>query len=59
MKKVLLNGREVDYEVAEFYMDDEIRETIHAELAPCSDQEFIDAYIAKHAEKFDGEEFTV
>lgn len=28
------------------YMDDEIRDAIHAQLAPCSNEEFLDAYIA-------------
>jgi len=26
------------------YMDDEIRETVHAELAPCTNEEFLDRY---------------
>lgn len=28
------------------YMDDEIREAIHAQISPCSNEEFIEAYIA-------------
>ena len=28
------------------YMDDEIREAIHAQISPCSNDEFLDAYIA-------------
>lgn len=29
------------------YMDDEIREELHSKLAPCSHEEFIDAYLDK------------
>ena len=29
------------------YMDDEIREAVHNDLAPCSDAEFLAAYLAK------------
>lgn len=29
------------------YMDDDIREQIHAEIAPCSEQDFLDAYEAR------------
>ena len=27
------------------YMDDEIREAVHAELAPCSEHEFLKRYL--------------
>lgn len=40
------------------YMDDEIRERLHREMAPCTNQEFFDAYCEAHEEKY-GEEFTV
>lgn len=43
-----------DYAVA--LMDDEIREELHARLAPCSDKEFLEAYKAAHFQKY-GEEF--
>ena len=33
-------------------MDDEIREKLHNELAPCTDQEFMDAYVEAHEAKF-------
>lgn len=39
-------------------MDDEIREELHAEMAPCTDQEFFDAYLDRHYAKY-GEEFTI
>lgn len=40
------------------YMDDEIREELHRELAPCTDAEFLEAYKEKHLVKF-GETFTL
>ncbi len=55
---VKVNGRCVDFRAAVAMMDDEIRERLHNELAPCSDQAFLDAYVDAHAEKY-GEEFRV
>lgn len=45
-------------EVIAEYMDDEIREAVHAELAPCNDEEFLTEYMKRHLEKY-GEEFTI
>lgn len=45
-------GVEIHYNIAVAMMDDEIREELHAKLAPCSDQEFFDAYAKAHEEKF-------
>ena len=39
-------------------MDDEIREAIHAEYAPCSDYIFLLAYMFQHNAKY-GETFTI
>ena len=50
--KVLLNGNLVDFDAAVNMMDDEIREKLHNELAPCTDQEFMDAYAEAHEAKF-------
>lgn len=58
-KQVWLNGYEVSFAACVNLMDDEIREELHAEMAPCTEQEFIDAYVARHADKYDGEVFTV
>ena len=58
MKKVMLNNEMVDFEAAVMLMDDEIREELNSELAPCSEQEFIDAYVKAHDEKY-GEEFEI
>lgn len=56
-KMVEVNGNIVDFDAAVNLMDDDIREELHQELAPCTNQEFIDEYIKRHREKF-GEEFT-
>lgn len=45
-------GKKLDYEAAVEYMDDDLREELHADLAPCSPQEFFDAYCEAHEEKF-------
>lgn len=45
-------GTKIDYAAAVELMDDEIREEVHAELAPCTEQEFFAAYAAAHLAKF-------
>ena len=46
------NGTAIDYEVAVTSMDDEIREELHSELAPCTEQEFFARYEQEHEKKF-------
>lgn len=58
-KQVTLNGKTIDFDAAVNLMDDEIREDLHNKMAPCTDQEFLDAYVQAHAAKFDGEDFQV
>ena len=58
MTVINLSGREIDFDFGVGLMDDEIREELHAELAPCTDQEFFTAYEKAHAEKF-GEEWEL
>lgn len=41
-------GKEIDYSAAVIMMDDDVRETTHNDLAPCTDQEFFDGYCARH-----------
>lgn len=36
----------------------EIREQLHAELAPCDEQAFFDAYVREHKKKFN-ENFNI
>lgn len=54
---VSVGDKVTDYEDAVVLMDDEIREELHAEMAPCSEQDFFDAYCMRHSEKFGGENF--
>lgn len=46
------------YDVALYLMDDEIREDLHAEMAPCMELDFLEAYMQRHFEKY-GIEFTI
>jgi len=55
---VELNGEQVNYAVAVALMDDDLREELHLDLAPCSEQEFLDEYAKAHKAKY-GEEFRV
>lgn len=52
------DGHPISYEAAVALMDDELREQIHADLAPCTEQEFYNEYCERHFFKF-GENFTV
>lgn len=45
------------FESAAALMDDEIREEIHREMAPCSEIEFLKEYEKRHLAKY-GTEFT-
>lgn len=47
-----------NYDAAVALMDDEIRETVHAELAPCSDRDFLAEYMRRHVIVYD-EDFTI
>jgi hypothetical protein len=46
------------WEVIIHYMDDELREQVHNELAPCGDVEFLARYMELHWVKY-GTEFDV
>lgn len=46
------------YEAAVVLMDDDIREELHREYAPCTELKFLEAYMDKHYEKY-GMEFIV
>ena len=52
------DGRWIDYEAAVELMDVTICQELHRKQAPCSNQEFFDAYCAEHLGVF-GEYFTV
>ena len=50
MKTISYEGNAYDYEIIVDYMNDEIREDLHAELAPCTEQEFFNAYMERDPE---------
>ena len=58
MANVMLNGEMVNFDVAVNLMDADIREAVHADLAPCTDQEFINEYAKRHEAKY-GETFEI
>lgn len=51
-KKVFINSNFVDFDSMVVLMDDEIREELHSLLAPCTEQEFADAYVEAHFRKY-------
>lgn len=51
-------NNEIDFDAAVEMMEDEIRERLHNEIAPCTEQEFFDAYAAAHKEQF-GEDWIL
>ena len=53
------DGHMIDYDAAVELMDDDLREQLHREMAPCSNQAFFDAYVKAHAEKYNGEKFQI
>jgi hypothetical protein len=44
--------RESDFDCAVSVMDDDVREDVHSDLAPCTEQEFMDDYCKRHEAKF-------
>lgn len=48
MKVTNRHGVEIDFDAAVSLMDDRIREAVHADYAPCSNQKFFDVYAEKH-----------
>ena len=51
--KVMNNyGTEIEWYTAVNLMDDDLREELNAELAPCTEQEFFEAYAKAHEAKF-------
>lgn len=57
--KVMNNyGTEIEWNTAVNLMDDDLREELNADLAPCTEQEFFEAYEKAHAEKY-GEEWEL
>lgn len=54
MRNTVVNeyGVKIDYDLAVSFMDDDLREQIHGDLAPCTDQEFFDEYAKRHEKEF-------
>lgn len=48
-------GVEINYEAAVNLMDDDLREQIHRDLAPDTEQEFFTAYEEAHLKKYGSE----
>ena len=46
------NGTSIDYDAAVALMDDDLREEVASDLAPCTEQEFFTEYCKRHAVKF-------
>lgn len=46
------------FDAAVNLMDDDLREEIHNDLAPCTEEEFLREYEKRHLEKY-GEEFQI
>lgn len=40
------------YNASVALMDDDIREELHDKLSPCSDLEFLEAYMEEHEKKY-------
>jgi hypothetical protein len=51
--KVTLNNQEFDFDSVLILMDFELCEYLNNCIAPCTDQEFVDAYCIAHEEKYD------
>lgn len=52
------NGNEIDFEAACNLMDREITENMDGMFDEGQEQEYIEEYAKRHAEKYDGEEFA-
>jgi hypothetical protein len=56
--QVLISGKYYDFDTVVNLMDDDIREYLHMQLAPCSEQEFINTYLQWHFMKYN-QEFVI
>ena len=48
-------GVEIEWNTAVYLMDDDLREELSADLAPCTEQEFFKAYAKAHEAKYGDE----
>ena len=56
--RVNLTGSEVYFEACVSLMDNDIVAQLNDDIVPCTEQEYLDAYIKAHFEKF-SEDFTI
>lgn len=56
--KIELNGSTADFNTCVALMDDDLREEIHADIAPCTKQQFINEYCKRHFAKY-GADFEI
>lgn len=52
------NGTPINYDAAVALMDDDLREELAGDFAPCTEQEFFNAYCTAHLAKY-GKEFEI
>jgi hypothetical protein len=51
--RVIVGDKEVDFDYLVGMMDDDLREKLHHEMAPCTDQGFADAYLERDSDLLD------
>lgn len=56
MADITFNGMTMEYSVVEGMMDSGVKQTVASELSDSSEQDFLDAYMKAHKDKF-GKEF--
>lgn len=59
VKIINANGEEISFETAVNFMDEEIRERLNMELAPCTKQKFLNAYKKAHKAKYGAEWLSI
>jgi len=52
-ERIRINGRSINYDIAAASMDNHLAWVLAEQLPPCHLQEFIEAYQAAHAKRFD------
>jgi len=52
------HGVSIDWDLAVINMDDDVRDALHSEIAPCTEQEFFTAYEVAHRLAY-GEEWEL
>lgn len=58
MKVINKCGTSINFDVAVTLMDEQLKEEIHNEIAPCTEQSFFNEYERRHEKKY-GEEWEL